>query len=388
MRNEGIKVQKGKVAATAEEAFKVAKWLKDEGAVDLILKSQILAGGRGKGRLTSGLQGGVKICKEAKEVENHAKQMIGYNLITHQTDNEGQKVNHVLIHEGVDIEKELYLAIVLDRKYGGPVFVASQEGGVEIETVAEKSPDAIKMIPVDISTGPSQSDVEKVASYLGFEGSHIGPVSDQIMKLYNLFIKCDATQLEINPLAVTDTKKGDIMCVDAKFNFDDNSFFRQKHLFEMEDTSTKDPREAAADSAGLNYIGLDGNIGCLVNGAGLAMATMDIIKLNGGSPANFLDVGGSATTEQVTEAFRILQADPKVKAILVNIFGGIMKCDIIAEGILEAARKVSLKLPLVVRLNGTNVNEAKKILAGSDLKCQVLDDLTDAAEEVCRYVKN
>uniref|UniRef100_A0A0G4F164 Succinate--CoA ligase [ADP-forming] subunit beta, mitochondrial n=1 Tax=Chromera velia CCMP2878 TaxID=1169474 RepID=A0A0G4F164_9ALVE len=375
----GLNVQKGAVAANATEARQVAERLKTEGAKDLILKSQILAGGRGKGTLSSGLKGGVKICATPDEVEGFAKQMVGYKLITHQTGPEGQNVNKVLVHEGVDIVKELYLAIVLDRKYGGPVLIASKEGGMDIEEVAEKNPDAIHLFPVDIVNGMDKSTGLKVADALGFTSeAQKNEVAAQVEKLYKLFCDTDAVQVEINPFALTDT--GDVYCVDAKINFDDNAAFRQRELFDQEDEDTKDPREAAAEKHALNYIGLDGNIGCLVNGAGLAMATMDIIQLHGGTPANFLDVGGSANKDQVAEAFRILQGDPQVKAILVNIFGGIMKCDTIASGILAAAQAVELKLPLVVRLNGTNVDLGRKILAESDVKCQVIDDLDEAAK--------
>eukprot|EP01066_Platyproteum_vivax_P010597 Platyproteum_vivax@DN4759_c0_g1_i1.p1 len=386
MHKYDINVQKGHPAMDSDEAYEVAKWLKEEGARDLIVKSQILAGGRGKGQLSSGLKGGVKVCQEPEQVKEMTEKMIGYNLVTHQTGPEGQPVAMVLVHEGVTIEKELYLAIVLDRKYNGPVLVTCQEGGVDIEEVAARNPESISVIPVDIVEGMTHQHATAAAVKLGIPEHQLYKVVPQIERLYRLFADTDATQLEINPLAITNLVKGDVMMVDAKINFDDNAKYRQEALFENEDDSMKDPREAAADAAGLNYVGLDGNIGCMVNGAGLAMATMDIIKLHGGSPANFLDVGGGAETDQVIEAFKIIQKDPKVKAVLVNIFGGIMKCDIIANGIIEAAKSVGLTLPLVVRLNGTNVDIAKKLLAESQLKCQVVDDLEEAAKTACQLI--
>ncbi|CEL94328.1 unnamed protein product [Vitrella brassicaformis CCMP3155] len=394
LRRYGINVQKGAVASTADEAFAVADRLKREGATDLILKCQILAGGRGKGTLTSGLRGGVKICSTPTEVRDFAKDMIGYRLITQQTDELGEEVNKVLVHEGVNIVKELYLAIVLDRSYASPVIVASTQGGMDIEQVAETDPDAIHVRPIDIDTGVSDNDARAIALALGFDDSCVPKVSQQLKRLYELFVACDATQVEINPFAITDVAPDAVMCVDAKIAFDDSAKYRQQELFSMEDESLMDPREAAAHKAGLNYIGLDGNIGCLVNGAGLAMATMDIIKLHGGSPANFLDVGGGANRQQVAEAFRILQADDKVRSILVNIFGGIMRCDLIAEGIVQAAEEVELKIPLVVRLNGTNVEKGRRIIAermvNTDKKIdiQVIDDFEEAAKAACATIQS
>eukprot|EP00742_Colponemidia_sp_Colp-10_P002190 GILJ01002340.1.p1 GENE.GILJ01002340.1~~GILJ01002340.1.p1 ORF type:complete len:436 (+),score=87.75 GILJ01002340.1:48-1355(+) len=379
MAKYGLRVQKGAVADTPDQAGKVASDLKAANAEELILKAQIHAGGRGKGHLSSGLKGGVKICRTPEEVKNFAKQMIGYTLYTHQTGPEGQPVSKVLVHEGITIAKEYYFAIVLDRKYGGPVLVASSEGGVDIEEVAEKNPDAILFEPIDIEEGVKKEQTDRLAAKLGFSGSQQEDASNQMRKLYDLFINTDATQVEINPLAVAST--GKLYCVDAKINFDDNASFRQKDIFAMRDSSMEDPREVAAAKSHLNYIGLSGNIGCMVNGAGLAMATMDIIKLNGGEPANFLDVGGGANAKQVTEAFKILTSDPQVKALLVNIFGGIMKCDVIAEGIITAARQVGLNVPLVVRLAGTNVEKGQQMLRESGLHMIVASDLDDAAQK-------
>ncbi|KAF8820872.1 putative Succinyl-CoA ligase [GDP-forming] subunit beta [Cardiosporidium cionae] len=390
LKDFGLTVQKGKVANTVEEAYAVAKDLKDNGATELILKCQIKAGGRGKGHLTSGLKGGVQICTTPEEVQNFAKQMIGYRLMTHQTSKEGELVQQVLVHEGVNITKELYLAIVLDRAVNGPAVVASRIGGMDIEEVARDQPDAIAIFPININEGLSRVDCFKIAAQLGFATDFVtypSAVVDQIQRLYDLFIKCDSTQVEINPFAVIDTGDDQVVCVDAKIQFDDSAAYRQKDLFSLEDTEGRDPKELAAEKAGLNFVSLDGNIGCLVNGAGLAMATMDIVKLHGGSPANFLDVGGGADAVQVAEAFRILQSDNQVKALFVNIFGGIMRCDIIAEGLVTAAQEVSLRVPLVVRLCGNRVEKGRKILESSGIQCLVIDSLEEAAKAVCSFVK-
>mmetsp|Transcript_9631 Transcript_9631/g.14034 ORF Transcript_9631/g.14034 Transcript_9631/m.14034 type:complete len:444 (+) Transcript_9631:30-1361(+) len=380
MNKYDVRVQKGFMAENSEEALSVANRLVAENAEELILKAQIHAGGRGKGHFDNGFKGGVKICcgaDRAQQVGELSKHMFGANLITKQTGPEGQLCQKVLVHEGISFDRELYFAILMDRAHNGPVIVASQQGGMDIEEVAEKDPNAIFTQPVDIKEGIQDSQTHYVATALGFEGEALKDAQTQMKNLYNLFIACDATQVEINPLV--ETKDGKIFCVDAKINFDENAAYRHKDLFAMRDTSMEDPREVEASKSNLNYVGLDGQIGCMVNGAGLAMATMDIIQLHGGSPANFLDVGGGATEQQVEEAFRLLTSDNKVKGILVNIFGGIMKCDVIAQGIVNAARTLSLQVPLVVRLEGTNVDKGNEILANSGLPIITASDLDDAA---------
>ena len=323
MAKHGITVQKGEVASTAAEAKSIAARLVQGGAKELVIKAQIHAGGRGKGHFDTGFKGGVKVCSTAEEVEKYAKEMLGHTLITHQTGPAGQKVAKVLVHEGISFDRELYFAILLDRAHNGPVIVASPQGGMDIEQVAAQSPDQIYTQPISITAGIQDADTKRIAELLGFKGAGVKAAQEQMKRLYELFIEEEATQVEINPLVLT--KDGQVYCVDAKILFDDNASFRHKALHDMRDVSMEDKREVEASKYNLNYIGLDGTIGCMVNGAGLAMATMDIIKLHGGSPANFLDVGGGATEKQVEEAFRILTADERVKAILVNIFGGIMK---------------------------------------------------------------
>lgn len=390
MEKYGVQVQKGRMAETAKGAAEVAKWIKTaNGKAELILKSQIHAGGRGKGVFDTGFKGGVKICDTPAQVEDFAKQMLGHKLITKQTGPQGQLVAKVLVNEGITIQRELYFAILMDRKHNGPVIVASTQGGMDIEEVAEKHPEAIISEPVDIMTGLGDAQARKLAVALGFSGALIDKAVAQFKALYALFIATDSTQVEINPLAVGSVPGGAsdlVFAVDAKLGFDDNAAFRQKDIYAMRDKSMEDARDVAAEEAGLNYIGLDGSIGCMVNGAGLAMATMDIIKLHGGSPANFLDVGGGATAEQVTKAFTILTSDPNVKALLVNIFGGIMKCDTIATGIIIAAKQVGLTVPLVVRLEGTNVEAGKRLLRESGLPIVTADDLDDAAKKAVAQV--
>jgi succinyl-CoA synthetase beta subunit len=392
-RKNGLQVQNGDLAKTADEALKIAKKL--EG--DLILKAQVHAGGRGKGTLTSGLKGGVKICKTPQELFNYAKQMIGYNLITHQTPKEGLPVKSVLVLESVDIKKQFYLALLLDRQHQSPVIIASNEGGVDIEEVAKTNPNAIKVYPIDVIKGLTNETVKQVVNDLAFEDdSQRAQAAEQLKNLYVLFNKLDATQIEINPWAL-DTK-GQIYLVDAKVNTDDSANFRQKEIIQLKESSEGsedvDPNEELANKYGLNYIGLKGNIGCLVNGAGLAMATMDIIKLKKGEPANFLDVGGSASTEQVAQAFEILKNHPNVKTILVNIFGGIMRCDTIAKGIIDAAQKVGVNLPVVIRLTGTNADIGKKLLQeyakkhSDKIKFITANDLDDAAESAVKSIKH
>eukprot|EP01053_Blabericola_migrator_P002933 Blabericola_migrator_1__2932@NODE_1844_length_3687_cov_343_381768_g1180_i0_p2_GENE_NODE_1844_length_3687_cov_343_381768_g1180_i0NODE_1844_length_3687_cov_343_381768_g1180_i0_p2_ORF_typecomplete_len437_score101_04ATPgrasp_2/PF08442_10/3e68Ligase_CoA/PF00549_19/4_5e03Ligase_CoA/PF00549_19/1_4e04Ligase_CoA/PF00549_19/1_1e36ATPgrasp_5/PF13549_6/5_4e10Citrate_bind/PF16114_5/6_2e07CPSase_L_D2/PF02786_17/0_014CPSase_L_D2/PF02786_17/5e02GARS_A/PF01071_19/0_027Peripla_BP_3/PF13377_6/6_7e03Peripla_BP_3/PF len=370
----GVATQKGYVAGNENEAIEKARQLKKEGVDTLVIKAQIFAGGRGKGHLSSGLQGGVQFTKNVQEVGDLSKKMIGHTLVTHQTGPDGMKVHKVLLTEAVDIQKELYLAIILDRAAGGAVVVACKEGGVEIEEVAERNPSAIRVEPIDILTGITEANLEAIATALiGCKDGYThnvqklrGQLKDLLKKMYKLFTDTDASQIEINPLAVT--RDGRVLCVDAKLNFDDNAQFRQKELFAQEDTSTKDKREMAAEEYHMNFVSMDGNIGCLVNGAGLAMATMDIIQLHGGSPANFLDLGGGATKEQVLKSLELLSADPNVKTILVNIFGGITRCDTVAQGILEAAQEIGLRCPLVVRLVGNNAELARDIINSPDLQ--------------------
>ncbi|KAJ1109931.1 hypothetical protein NDU88_007288 [Pleurodeles waltl] len=381
MADHGVTVQRFFVADNANEALEAAKRLK---AREIVLKAQILAGGRGKGEFTSGLKGGVHLTKNPDDIGPLTKQMIGYNLTTKQTPKEGVKVNKVMVAEALDISRETYLAILMDRACNGPVLVGSPQGGVDIEEVADKSPELIFKEEIDIFEGVKDCQAMKMADNLGFKGPLQHQAADQIKKLYNLFLKVDATQVEINPFG--ETPEGQVVCFDAKINFDDNAEFRQKEIFAMDDTSESDPIESEAASYDLKYIGLDGNIACFVNGAGLAMATCDIIDLHGGKPANFLDLGGGVKEAQVYQAFKLLTADPKVEAILVNIFGGIVNCAIIANGITKACRELGLKVPLVVRLEGTNVQEAKRILNESGLPISAASDLDDAAKKAVASV--
>lgn len=387
LESYGVNVQKGKMAETADEARDIsASILSDNPHAELIVKAQIHAGGRGKGFFSDGETRGVHICTSADEAAGYVEKMLGNVLVTKQTGDEGQLCTKVLINEGIYINKELYFAILMDRAFNGPVVVASTMGGMDIEAVAEENPEAILSTPIDIEAGMTDDVAASIAAGLGFEGDLANTAAAQFQNLYKMFIASDATQVEINPLAIggvhTEPQPpATVMCVDAKLNFDDNASFRQKDLFAQRDVTMEDPRDVAAEDAGLNYIGLDGNIGCLVNGAGLAMATMDIIKMHGGEPANFLDVGGSATKEQVVDAFKILTSDPKVQAILVNIFGGIMKCDTIAAGIVAAAKEVQLTVPLVVRLEGTNVEAGKALIEDSGIAIITADDLDDAAKK-------
>jgi succinyl-CoA synthetase beta subunit len=377
MEKFNIRKQNWRLATTSEEAETAAKELK---AKTIVVKAQILAGGRGKGVFSNGFKGGVHLVDTPSQARDIASKMLGNRLITKQTPPEGVEVNKLMIAESIDLTRELYFAILMDRQAKGPVMIASPKGGMDIEQVAEDTPDLIFKEPVDINKGVDPAATRRLAIALGFtDEKKIADAQQQMGNLYELFTNTDATQVEINPFA--ETPSGEIYCVDAKINFDDNAAFRQKEVFAMGDTSEDDPREVAAAKVGLNYVGMDGNIGCMVNGAGLAMATMDIIKLYKGSPANFLDVGGGATEEQVTEAFKILTFDPKVKAILVNIFGGIMRCDVIAQGIINAAKTLKLSIPLVVRLEGTNVEKGKKMLEESGLTIITASNLDDAAQK-------
>jgi len=366
----------GKVAATVDEAEQIAREL---GAVDVVVKAQIHAGGRGKGTFKNGFKGGVHVRKTPEEVREVASKMLGQILVTHQTGSAGRMVNKVLVAESAEIAREIYFAVLLDRATAAPLIVASTEGGVEIETVAAKSPEKIIREAVDPLAGLQPFQTRKLAKQLAFESSQLKSASKLFERLYHTFIAFDCSMVEVNPLVVT--MKGEALALDAKFNFDDNALYRHPEIAALRDIAEEDPREVEASKHGLSYIGLDGNIACLVNGAGLAMATMDIIKFYGGEPANFLDVGGGATEEQVTDAFKILIADKKVKAILVNIFGGIMKCDVIAQGIINAAKTVKLSVPLVVRLEGTNVERGKQLLKESGLALIAADDLADAAQK-------
>ncbi len=379
----GAATTRGKVVATAEEAERIAREI---GAAEIVVKAQVHAGGRGKGTFKNGFKGGVHVVNSPAQAREVAGKMLGQTLVTHQTGAEGRVVNKVLVAESADIAREIYFAILLDRASAAPLVVASTEGGVEIEAVAEKSPEKIMREPIHPLAGLQPYQTRKLARQLGFNSEQIKPAAKLFSALYRTFIESDCSMVEVNPLVVT--TKGEVLALDAKFNFDDNALYRHSDIAAMRDTAEEDPREVEASRHGLNYIGLEGNIACLVNGAGLAMATMDIIKFYGGTPANFLDVGGSATEEQVTEAFKILVADKRVQAILVNIFGGIAKCDVIAQGIINAAKTVHLTVPLVVRLEGTNVDAGKKLLSESGLAVIPADDLADAAQKVVNASKS
>ncbi len=370
LRRYGVPVPDGKVAETPEEAERIAREL---GGGVCVVKAQIHAGGRGKG-------GGVKLAKNPEEAKKAAGEILGMQLVTHQTGPEGKKVLKVLVEAGCDIDRELYLGMVLDRAISRVTVMASTEGGMEIEEVAAKTPEKILKVAVDPAVGIAPFQARQVAFSLGLKGAEVKNCVKFVTGLYSAFMAQDASLAEINPLVVS--KQGDVLALDAKMNFDDNALYRHPDLEEMRDLSEEDPRETEAKKFDLSYISLDGSIGCMVNGAGLAMATMDIIKLSGGMPANFLDVGGGATKENVTAAFKILLSDPSVKAVLVNIFGGIMRCDVIAEGVVAAAKEVEMKVPLVVRLEGTNVDIGKKILAESSLAITSADGMKDAAEKV------
>ncbi len=371
----GVPVPRGFVAFSADEAVAAGEKL---GGPVWVVKAQIHAGGRGKG-------GGVKVVSSIDEVRAEATRMLGMTLVTHQTGPEGKEVGRVYIEEGSDIARELYLSALVDRATSRISFIASTEGGMDIEEVAEKTPEKILTISVDPASGISGHHGRQIAFALGLEGEQVKQANALIGNLYKAFVEKDMSLLEINPLVVTGA--GDLICLDAKMNFDSNALYRQKDIVELRDLAEEDPAEIEASKYDLSYIKLDGKIGCMVNGAGLAMATMDIIKLYGSEPANFLDVGGGATREKVTEAFKIILSDTNVEGILVNIFGGIMRCDIIAEGVVAAAKELSLDVPLVVRLEGTNVDEGKEIMANSGLPIIAADDLNDAAEKIVAAVK-
>lgn len=372
----GVAVPRGGVAYTPAEAENVAQTL---GGSLWVVKAQIHAGGRGKA-------GGVKLAKSLDEVKRLTKEMLGMTLVTHQTGPEGKEVKRVYIEEGSDIGEELYLSAVLDRKFSAITFIGSKEGGVDIEEVAHKTPEKIITVPIDPAAGFQAHHARTLAFGMKVPAELHGEFAKLVQGIYNAFLSTDASQVEINPLVIT--KQNKLIALDAKFNFDDNALFRQSDIAEMRDEDEEDPLEREAAKFGLSYVKMDGNIGCMVNGAGLAMATMDIIKLYGGEPANFLDVGGGANKEKVTEAFKLILSDSNVEGILVNIFGGIMRCDIIAEGVISAAKEVSLGVPLVVRLEGTNVELGKKMLATSGLPIITADNLAEAAEKITAAVKS
>ena len=380
----GVNVPQGRVAFTVQEAVAAAEEIKSQ---IYVVKSQIHAGGRGAGHFKGGQnsKGGVRVVKSVAEVKESAEDMLGHVLVTKQTGETGKEVKRLYIEEGCDIAREFYLGMLLDRETARLTMMASTEGGMEIEEVAAATPEKILKIAVEPAVGFKDFQARQLAFGLGLEGDQIRSATKLMSALYNAFVQLDCSLVEINPLVLTST--GDVIALDAKVNFDDNALYRHPEVEEMRDTDEEDEKEIEASKFDLSYISLDGSIGCMVNGAGLAMATMDIIKLCGGEPANFLDVGGGATAEKVTAAFKIILSDPKVKGILVNIFGGIMRCDIIAEGVIKAARETDINVPLVVRLEGTNVEEGKKILSDSGLPILSASDLGDAAEKIVRAVK-
>jgi succinyl-CoA synthetase beta subunit len=375
LKRFGVAVPQGIVATTAEEAKAAAQQL---GGGVAVVKAQIHAGGRGKG-------GGVKVVKSPEEAADKARQMLGRNLVTRQTGPEGQQVRRVLVEQGLEIQRELYLAMVLDRAQSRVTVICSSEGGVEIEEVAAKAPEKILKETVDPVIGLAAFQCRRLAFALNIPSEWIGKTVAVMQGLYRAFVETDASLAEINPLIIT--KDGQIMALDAKMNFDSNAFFRQKEIVALRDLDEEDPREVEASKYDLSYISLDGNIACMVNGAGLAMATMDIIKHHGGEPANFLDVGGGADKEKVAHAFRILLADSRVRGVLINIFGGIMRCDVLAQGVVDAARELKITVPLVVRMQGTNVEQGRQILAASGLTIISADTMAEAAEKIVKAVK-
>ena len=385
LRSYGAPVSDGRAVLRAEEAKTAAGEL--DGPL-WVVKAQIHAGGRGKGHFKeteAGEKGGVRLARSVEEAANEARKMLGRTLVTHQTGAAGKQVNRIYIEDGSDIAKEFYLALLVDRQTSRISFVCSTEGGMDIEEVAAKTPEKILSFSVDPASGLSDFHGRRVAFALGLEGAQVKQCVALIRTLYKLFVEKDMEMLEINPLVIT--TEGNLKCLDAKMGFDGNAIYRHPDIAALRDETEEDPKELAASKFDLNYIALDGEIGCMVNGAGLAMATMDIIKLYGAEPANFLDVGGGATKEKVTEAFKIITSDPNVKGILVNIFGGIMRCDIIAEGVVAAVKEVGLKVPLVVRLEGTNVEKGKEIINTSGLNVIAADDLSDAAQKIVKAVK-
>ena len=366
----GVTVPRGEVAFTSQEAGEIARRL---GGKIAVVKAQIHAGGRGKG-------GGVKIAKSPDEAEQLAKQILGMTLVTHQTGPEGRKVGRVLIEEGLQIERELYLSIVIDRASASPVIIASASGGMDIEEVAAKEPEKILREQIDPGTGVIPFQARKLAFGMGLGSGPANKLVKLLDSIYKAFIETDASMIEVNPLILT--RGGDLLALDAKVSFDDNALYRHPDLRDLRDLGEEDPLEVEASKFSLNYIRLDGNIGCMVNGAGLAMATMDIIKLAGGEPANFLDVGGGANAEQIKNAFRILMADSNVKAVLINIFGGILRCDVLAQGVIAAVQELGVRVPIVIRMEGTNVEEGKRLLRESGLNFTTADAMGEAADTV------
>ena len=385
LRSYGAPVSEGRVVLRAEEAKSAASEM--DGPI-WVVKAQIHAGGRGKGTFKepgAGEAGGVRLTKSVQEAATEAKRMLGRTLVTKQTGPAGKQVNRIYIEDGSGISREFYLALLVDRQTSRVSFVASTEGGMDIEEVAENTPEKILSLSIDPASGYQAFHGRRIAFNLGLEGAQVKQCVALMGTLYRMFMEKDMEMLEINPLIVTD--KGDLKCLDAKMSFDSNAIYRHSDISELRDTTEEDAKELEASKYDLNYIALNGEIGCMVNGAGLAMATMDIIKLYGAEPANFLDVGGGATKEKVTEAFKIITSDPQVKGILVNIFGGIMRCDVIADGVVAAVREVGLKVPLVVRLEGTNVEQGKEIINNSGLDVIAADDLKDGAQKIVKAVK-
>jgi succinyl-CoA synthetase beta subunit len=370
LAQHGVAVPRGEVASTPAEAGEIARRL---GTSVVVVKAQIHAGGRGKG-------GGVKLAKSPAEAEQVAGQMLGMTLVTYQTGPQGQAVSRVLVEEGLQMTKELYLGLVIDRSAGCPVMMASSEGGVEIEKVAAEAPHLIKKAYINPGTGLQAFQAQQLAFGVGVPAPLVGKATRLMLAIYDAFVATDASLVEINPLVTT--AGGDVLALDAKITFDDNALFRHPEIRELRDLAEEDPLEIEASRHSLNYIRLDGNIGCMVNGAGLAMATMDIIKLAGGEPANFLDVGGGANAEQIRNAFKILMSDTNVKAVLINIFGGILRCDVLAEGVINAVRELHVEVPIVVRMEGTNVERGKQMLAESGLRFATADTMGEAAEKV------
>lgn len=385
LKEYGAPVSDGRAVLRAEDAKAAAS---EMGGPLWVVKAQIHAGGRGKGKFKeaeAGEAGGVRLAKSVEEAAAEAEKMLGKTLVTHQTGPAGKQVNRIYIEDGSDIETELYLAVLLDRTTSRISFVASTEGGMDIEAVAEETPEKIITVTIDPNTGFTAENGKEVAAALALTGSHVDECVELTSNLYRMFVEKDMDMLEINPLIIMEN--GGLKCLDAKMGFDSNALFRQPEVLALRDETEEDEKELEASKYDLSYIALDGEIGCMVNGAGLAMATMDIIKLKGAEPANFLDVGGGATAEKVTAAFKIITSDPNVKGILVNIFGGIMRCDVIAEGVVQAVQDVGLSVPLVVRLEGTKVQEGKDIINNSPLDVIAADDLDDAAEKIVKAVK-
>jgi len=375
LKQYGVPVPRGEETASPSEVGDIAKRL---GTSVVVVKAQIHAGGRGKG-------GGVKIAKSADEAETIAKNMLGMTLVTHQTGPEGRKVGRLLIEEGLQMTRELYLSIVLDRAAGKPVIMASADGGMDIEEVAAKTPERIAKVYIEPGVGVVPFEARQLGFAIGLDGKQVSKFVGVVTSLYNAFLATDSSLLEINPLVVT--AAGDLLALDAKMNFDDNALYKHPDIKDLRDLGEEDPLEIEASKFSLNYIHLDGNIGCMVNGAGLAMATMDIIKLAGGEPANFLDVGGGANAEQIRNAFKILMSDKNVKAVLINIFGGILRCDVLAQGVIAAVKELGVPVPIVIRMEGTNVEEGKRLLKESGMNFTTADSMGEAATTVVRLAK-